>query len=126
MRIPDLSEIPDLEPVAANVEYDLKITKAKDITSNRTGREGIMLVCQIMGEENAENLIHRIWLPNDSDPEDKQKTMWRMIKEFLGSIGASTDGLETEELEGMEFSAILGQEKNEQNGRIVNTIQRVV
>lgn len=124
MRIPDLSDIPELEPVSPNVEYDLRITTAKDVTSNRTGREGIMLVCEILGEENAENLIHRLWLPMDGDDEEKQKTMWRMIKEFLSAIGAPTDGLDTDELKGLEFSAILGQEQDN-NGKLRNNIQRV-
>jgi len=126
MAIPDLSDIPELSPVAPNVEYDLKITKAKEIKSKNTGREGILIICDIAGEENAENLLHTLWLPNDGDEEGKQKTMWRMIKEFLSSIGAPTDGMETEELEGMSFSAILGQEKDDRTGRMRNTIQRVV
>jgi hypothetical protein len=124
MRIPDLSDIPELEPVSPNVEYDLRVIAVKDITSNKTGREGIMLVCDILGEENAENVIERLWLPMDGDDEEKQKTMWRMIKEFLGSIGAPTDGLDTDELKGLEFSAILGQEQDDK-GRIRNNIQRV-
>ena len=124
MRIPDLSEIPDLEPVAANQEYDLRIIRAKDVKSERTGREGILLICEIQGEPNAENLMHTLWLPMDSDDEHKAGTMWRMIKEFLSSVGASTDGLDTSDLEGLEFSAVLGQE-NDPNGKTRNVFQSI-
>jgi hypothetical protein len=125
MRIPDLSDIPEQAPVAEGVEYDLRITKVKDVVSNKTGREGIMLICEVIGEENAESVFERLWLPMDGDDETKARTMWRMVKEFLISIGAPTDGLDASELEGIEFSAILGIE-NDDKGRPRNFIQRVV
>lgn len=125
MRIPDLSDIPEQAPVAEGVEYDLRITKVKDVVSNKTGREGIMLICEVIGEENAESVFERLWLPMDGDDETKARTMWRMVKEFLISIGAPTDGLDASELEGIEFSAILGIE-NDDKGRPRNFIQRVI
>lgn len=125
MRIPDLSDIPDLRPVAPNSEYDLRIARAKETKSQKTGREGILLICEIVGEENAENLMHTLWMPMEGDEPHKAQTMWRMIKEFLNAIGLPTDGVDTSDFEGMEFSAILGLEQD-LSGRERNTIQRVV
>lgn len=123
MRIPSLDEIPDLTPVDPG-EYDLRVISAKDVRSERTGRTGIMLVCEIVGEENAENVFHRIWMPMESDDERKAQTMWRMMKEFIRSVGLPTDGLETADFENLEFSAQLSLVE-QQNGRMANEIVRV-
>lgn len=125
MRIPDLSDIPELTPAAPNTEYDLRVIKSKSTKSNRTGREGILLIVEILGEENTENIMHTLWLPMEGDDPGKAQTMWRMIKEFLNSVGLPTDGLEISEFEGLEFSAILGLETDDK-GRERNFIQRVV
>ena len=123
MRIPDLSDIPELSAVESG-EYDLRVIKAQDVVSERTGREGIMLICEIMGEENAQNVFHRIWMPMEGDPETKANTMWRMIKEFMSGVGLDAGGAETEDFMGLEFSAYLTLTKD-QKGRPVNEIQRI-
>ena len=88
--IPSLSEIPDRAPVEAG-EYDLRITKAKETKSNRTGRYGCMLIIEIDGEDNAETVFHTLWYGNykdyTKDDEDKNNMMWRMVKDFLRSLG---------------------------------------
>lgn len=122
MRIPDLSDIPSLEPVPAG-EYDLRVTTAKDVTSAK-GRPGIMLICEIMGEENAQNVFHRMWMPQDSDDDSTKKTMWRMIKEFMEAVGLDVGGSETEDFKGLQFSAQLSLTKDNK-GRDVNEIVRV-
>lgn len=124
MRIPDLSNIPELAPVAPDTEYDLKIASAKSVTSQKTGREGIMFICEITGEENAEPIFHRLWLPMEGDDDKKQQTMWRMIKEFLAAVGLPTDGFEIEDAVGTEFSAILSLTPDDK-GRKRNEILRV-
>lgn len=111
--IPDLSDIPELTLVADG-EYDLRVIVAKEIPSKKTGRNSIMLVCEILEEDNALNLIHSIWLPMETDDEDKKATMWRMIKEFLTAIGLDTaDELEPEDFLHVEFSALLGTESSD-------------
>lgn len=124
MRIPDLSDVPELSPVPADEEYDLRIIKAQDVTSDNTGRSGIMLIAEIKDVENAENIFHRIWLPMEGDDEAKQMVMWRMIKEFMTALGLDPSGAETEDFQGLEFSAIIGVE-DDNNGRPRNFIKRV-
>jgi hypothetical protein len=109
--IPSLSEIPDRAPVEAG-EYDLRITKAKETKSNRTGRYGCMLIIDIDGEDNAETLFHTLWYGNykdyQKDDEEKNNLMWRMVKDFLRSLGLDPEQ-ETDEtdLVGLEFTAML-------------------
>lgn len=123
MRIPDLSDIPSLEPVPAG-EYDLRVISAKDVKSDRTGREGIMLICEVTGEENAQNVFHRIWLPMEKDDQNKKDTMWRMVKEFLEALGLDAGEVETSDFEGLQFSAQLSLTKDNK-GRDINEIVRV-
>ena len=107
--IPNLSDIPDKKPVEAG-EYDLSIIKAKETKSKRTGRYGCQLIIQIEGEDNASNIFHTIWYGNykdfQDDDEDKSNTMWRMVKDFLRSLGLNPEE-ETDEsdLVGLEFTA---------------------
>jgi hypothetical protein len=109
--IPNLSEIPDRSPVEAG-EYDLRITKVKETKSKRTGRYGCQLIINIEGEDNADTIFHTLWYGNykdyQSDDEDKNNLMWRMVKDFLRALGLDPEQ-ETDEsdLEGLEFSAEL-------------------
>ena len=121
--IPDLSDIPDLEPVAPG-EYDLTITKVIKVESNKTGRTGIKLVCNILGEDNAETLFHGMWFPMESDDKEKTELLWRMIKEFCTGLGLDTsNGLNEEDFIGLTFSAVLDIEDTE-FGR-ANIIKRI-
>ena len=110
--IPNLSEIPDKKPVEAG-EYDLRITKVKETKSNRTGRDGCMLIIEVDGEDNADNIFHTLWYGNykdyQGDDDEKNNTMWRMVKDFLRALGLDPDN-ETDEsdLVGLEFSAEVG------------------
>jgi hypothetical protein len=109
--IPNLSDIPDKAPVEAG-EYDLRVFKVKETKSQRTGRYGCMLVCEIDGEDNANNVFHTIWYGNykdyQGDDEEKNNLMWRMVKDFLTGLGLDPNE-ETDEsdLVGLEFSADL-------------------
>jgi len=122
--IPNLSDIPDLEPVADG-EYDLRVITAKESPSKRTGRNSIMLVCDIVGEDNAQNIIHSIWLPMPSDDASKQEIMLRMIKDFVVAVGLPAEGeLDIVDFEDLAFSAILELEENAEYGNR-NNIKRI-
>jgi len=125
MRIPDLSNIPDQGPVPEG-EYQLKVRKAKDHVSDNTGRHGLMLICQVLNEPNAESVFHTMWFPFDHEDDDKQTVMWRMVKEFIDGIGLdSSASPEARDFEGVEFSALLGYEDDGTN-RPRNKIVRVI
>jgi len=107
--IPNLKDIPEKAPVEAG-EYDLRITKVKETKSKKTGRYGCMMVIQIEGEDNANNIFHTMWYGNykdyQGDDEEKSNMMWRMVKDFIRALGLDPDE-ETDEsdLVGLEFSA---------------------
>lgn len=110
--IPNLSDIPDKKPVEAG-EYDLRISKAKEVKSKNTGRYGCQLICQIDGEDNASDVFHTLWYGNfkdfQGDDAEKSNTMWRMVKDFLRTLGLDPEE-ETDEsdLVGLEFTSELG------------------
>ena len=109
--IPSLKEIKDKAPVKAN-EYDLRITKAKEIKSNNTGRYGCMLICEIENEDAAETLFHTLWYGNykdyTKDEETKSDDMWRRVKEFLRALGLDPEqDTDESDLKGLEFTADL-------------------
>lgn len=109
--IPSLKEIPDKSPVEPG-EYDLRIIKAKETKSNRTGRYGCMLIIEVDSEDNAETIFHTLWYGNykdyQKDDEKKNAIMWRMVKDFLRALGLDPEQ-ETDEsdLVGLEFTAML-------------------
>ena len=107
--IPNLSDIPDKKPVDSG-EYDLRITKVKEIKSKKSGRYGCQLIIEIDNEPNASTIFHTLWYGNykdyQGDDADKNNTMWRMVKDFLRSLGLDPEE-ETDEsdLVGLEFTA---------------------
>lgn len=107
--IPNLSDIPDLGPVEPG-EYDLRIIKAQETKSKRTGRYGTLLVIDIVGEDNAQNIMQTLWHGNykdfQADDEEKNQTMWRMVKDFINSIGLDpNEELEADDFKDVEFTA---------------------
>jgi hypothetical protein len=122
-RIPDLSEVPDLE-IQPEGEYNLRIVSAKDVISNNTGREGIMMVISNLDADNAPNIFHRIWFPMEGDDEHKANNMWRMIKELLQSLGLPTTGCDPQDFVGIEFQGLVAIEKD-QNEQDQNVLKRV-
>jgi len=109
--IPNLSDIPDKKPVEAG-EYDLRISKVKETKSQRTGRYGCQLIIEITNEDNANTIFHTLWYGNfkdyQGDDADKNNLMWRMVKDFLRSLGLDPDQeTDDSDLVGLEFTAEL-------------------
>ena len=110
--IPSLSDIPDRQPVEAG-EYDLRISKVKETKSKNTGRYGCMLVIDIEDEDNADTIFHTLWYGNykdfQSDDEEKNNMMWRMVKDFIRALGLDPEEeTEDSDLIGLEFTADVG------------------
>lgn len=124
MRIPDLSSIPELRPVPGGEEYDLRISRARDVRNRDNNRDGILLMIEVVGEENVQTIFERIWLPSEQDDEDKKATMWRMIKERITALGLDPADTETKDFEGVEFTAILTEAEDLQ-GRKINELGRI-
>jgi len=123
MNIPDLSEIPDLEP-APEGEYNLKIVSCRETTSGNTGREGYKMVIHNQDGDNFLPIFHSIWFPMESDDDSKVATMWRMVKEFLTSIGLPPGDVGPEDIQGMEFTGMIGIRNNDLSGQPENHLIR--
>ena len=126
MLIPDLNDIPELGPVPEG-EYEIRVTKGK-FKKYDSGAQCIMLICEIVGEENADTVFHNLWLPTSSDDTTKQANKLRGLKDFLTAVGMPTDGIEdASEFDGLEFSANLVQVPHfADEDKMVNEIKRVV
>ncbi len=121
MKIQDLSDIPELKAVEPG-EYDLRVKKAIDQKKNN--RESILLICDIVGEEEAEDVMHNMTCTTaPTDDPGKAATMLRMTKEFIVAVGLDAGDCSTEDFEGLEFSAFL--KLDEYEGRITNKIRSV-
>lgn len=122
--IPNLSDIPELTPVAPG-EYSLRITKAIDKTA-QTGRKGLQMIIEIIGEDNAATIFDNLWFPLPSEDPAKQTTMWRMVKDKLAALGLPTDGtIELSDFANLEFTAILDIETDPDYGD-KNIIKRII
>lgn len=107
--IPNLSEIKDLVPVQPG-EYDLRIIRAQEVNSKLTGRNGLLCIIEIVGEDLASNIMHTLWFGNDGkftkDDTEKSDGMWRRVKEFLEAIGLNKDGeVDHDEFTDISFTA---------------------
>ncbi len=126
MKIPNLSEIPDLTPVPPG-EYDIQIVKAEMKQNKDKDRTGLMLTCKILNEENTLPVRHNIWFGNTTDDEEKAEGMNRRAKQFIESVGLDAAGeTEAEDFVNLEFTALLKVAADFFDGTDVNEISRVV
>ena len=119
----NLSDIPESGPVEPG-EYDLRIVQAKEQSYN-SGAKAILLICEVLDNDNADDIFHKLWLPTDTDTEKKAATKLRMIKEFLDAIGLNPDDVQDPgDFVGIEFTAKL--KIDEYEGQRRNEVERVV
>lgn len=126
MLIPNLNDIPELGPVPEG-EYEIRVTKAKEKKYD-SGAKCIMLICEIVGEENAETIFHNLWLPTDKDDESKKVNKLRALKDFVSAVGMDLGGIEeASEFDDLEFTALLVQTPHfADDSKMINEIKRVV
>jgi len=118
-----LPELPELS-VLPEGEYDLRVIQANEVTSKKTGRTGIMLTLEVIGEETAEEVSHGLWNPMEDDTSRTARMMVEMIKEFVNGVGLDLDSVELEDFMDLEFTALL--KVGEYNGKEQNEIARIV
>ena len=126
--IPNLSHIKDLTVLNLDSpkEMDLIITKMMTKKCN-SGRIGALFIIQIEGEDNAKAIMHQVNFGNfgeyQDDDENTNETMWRMLKEFIRSLGLDPEEEHPEEdFEDLEFVGLVGYESGEvedDNGNMI-------
>jgi len=123
--VPSLSDIKDLTNMDPD-EYSMRILRAMPIKSQRTGRAGMMMIVAFEDEDTAKDILHSLWYPMESDEKSKADNMWRMIKEFMQSLGLNSDDeLEKEDFEDLAFNALIDIGED-MNGAEINIIKRVL
>ena len=125
--IGNLSDIPELGPVAEG-EYDLRITSAKEKKYD-SGATCINLGCEVIGEDNADTVWHKLWLPTNADDQSKQVKKLRQIKDFMQALGMDINaGVEdAREFVGQQFTAKLSLVPHFQDtDKMVNEVERVL
>jgi hypothetical protein len=125
--IGNLSDIPELGPVPAG-EYDLRITSAK-VKTYDSGASCINLGCEVIGEDNADSVWHKLWLPTNADDQSKQANKLRQIKDFMTALGMDTSaGVEdASEFVGQQFTAKLSLVPHYQDpDKFINEVERVL
>ena len=128
MRIPNLSEIPDLTPVPAG-EYGLRITKSSMKMNKDETRSAHTMSIKVLGEENILPITHNLWFgsADAGDDEEKAENMNRRAKEFYNALGIDTSGeIEMEDFVSCEFTALLKVVPNFFDNSPENEIVRVV
>jgi len=114
--IPNLSHIKDLNVLKLNEpkEMDLIITKMQ-LKKCNSGRTGALFIINIDGEDNAKAIMHQVNFGNhgeyQDDDEDTNETMWRMLKEFIRSLGLNPEEEHpAEDFEDLELVGLVGYE----------------
>jgi hypothetical protein len=128
MKIPSLSEIPDLVPVEGGEEHPLKVTKCFEQVSKKTGRSGLCFAIEIADEALTPPIYHKFWLPMEGDDKAYIDRVWRDVKAWLLDLGFDV-GIEYDDLtvfDGTEFRGIVGLRDSALDGRPENFVQRIV
>ena len=128
MKIPSLSEIPDLVPVEGGEEHPLKVTKCFEQVGKKTGRSGLCFSIEIADEALAPPIYHKFWLPMKGDDKAYIDRVWRDVKAWLLDLGFDVS-IEYDDLtvfDGTEFRGIVGLQDSDLDGRPENFVQRIV
>jgi len=115
-----LDQVPELEPVPGNQEYQLKCTSAKiqESKGDKTAGQNLILFrFKIMGEDTAPPVTYPVMLPYaDLDKVDNDGRK-RQLKRVLEAMDFPADrAFNVDELVGEECWAVLSAEEDPQYG----------
>ena len=126
--IPNLAHIKDqvVLKLDSPKEMDLIITKMIMGKCN-SGRTKADFIIQIDGEDDAKAIFHSMNFGNhgeyQDDDDDVNETMWRMLKEFIRSLGLDPEEEHpAEDFEDLEIVGLVGYDSGEvadDNGNMV-------
>ena len=126
--IPELSKIKDklVLKLDSPKEMDLIITKMYT-DKWKSGQHCANFIISMDGEDDAKEIFHACGFGNFGDFQefdtDKSETIWRMLKEFIRSLGLDPDKEHpAEDFEDLEFVGLVGYNNGEvedDNGNMV-------
>lgn len=122
LPIEDIDQIQEDQPVPEG-EYNLVIIDAKEKQDESGNVKGLLVICEIEGQDNAANVLHNISLPLPGDEDTKISNKLKFIKRFVQLFKIPTQGgkLNLADFPGKRAKAFLTQE--EYNGNISNRIK---
>ena len=117
--IPNLSHIKDKKvlKLEAPREMDLIITKMI-MGKWKSGQHNAAFIIHMDGEEDAKEIYHTVGFGNFGDFQEfdaeKSETIWRMLKEFITSLGLDPEeDHPAEDFVDLEFVGLVGYDSGE-------------
>ena len=123
--IPNLSDVKELQPVPAG-EYDLCLNSVKHVTYD-SGASCINMAFEIVGEDDAETLWHKLWLPTKGEAESTTNNKLRTLKKFMEDCDIPTDEAldDLTCFDNLTLTANVGVEYDDYNSKDINTLKSV-
>jgi len=112
--IPNLSHIKDKNVLKLDAPQEMDLVITKMYTDKwKSGQHCANFIIAIDGEDNAKEIFHACGFGNFGDfqefDEDKSETIWRMLKEFIKSLGLDPEEEHSsEDFEDLEFVGLVG------------------
>jgi len=126
--IPELSKIKDKKVLKLDSPKEMDLIITKMYTDKwKSGQHCANFIISMDGEDDAKEIFHACGFGNFGDfqdfDEDKSETIWRMLKEFIRSLGLDPDeDHPAEDFEDLELVGLVGYETGEvedDNGNMV-------
>lgn len=122
--IPNLADIQELTPVETG-EYDLRLTFVESKTFD-SGANCINMCFEFVGEDTAEPLWHKIWMPSDTDDKAKAMNKLRSLKKFLKDCNLPEEGgMDLDIFDNLEITAKVVKEYDDFMERDINTLKSI-
>ena len=126
--IPELSKIKDKLVIKMDSPKEMDLIITKMYTDKwKSGQPCANFIISMDGEDDAKEIFHACGFGNFGDfqefEEEKSETIWRMLKEFIRSLGLDPDEEHpAEDFEDLEFVGLVGYnsgETEDDNGNMV-------
>lgn len=112
--IPELSKIKDKKVIKLESPQEMDLIITKMYTDKwSSGQTHAAFIITMDGEEGAKEIFHTCGFGNYGDfqdfDEEKSDNIWRMLKEFIRSLGLDPDEEHpSEDFEDLEFVGLIG------------------
>ena len=117
----DYDAVQENQPVPEG-EYTLVIDNVKEKQDDAGNIKGLLVICQIVGADDAQNVMHNLSLPLDTDDETKRKNKLLFMKRLLTLFNIPfSGGIDLQQFPGKQAKCFLTQE--DYQGTISNKIK---
>ena len=97
-----LEDTPQLEAVEEG-EYQIQVNRAKVGEASSGNGKYLLLYCEVPSISESKDFTHVLMLPNDQDSEKQKIKKMNRLKDCMDAFSYDyADGIETDDLEGLE------------------------